>query len=130
ALLYDYRCPHCRMTHDFMLQALERYPGQIALSLLPTPLSNKCNPYFSPDFEEPRFVDSCELAQTALAVWHAAPEQFPALDAWMFQPESPRTADEAKAHAERLIGADALDAAIRSGYPAAQIRRNADLFHE
>lgn len=109
-LLFDYCCPHCRATHGFLAEGLERYPGQFAVVLLPMPLDADCNPAVIET--EPRFAEACDLAALALAVWEVAPESFPAFDAWLFEPERPRSLSDARARAESLAEAAALQAAI------------------
>ena len=102
-LLFDYCCPHCRATHGFLAEGLERYPGQFVVVLLPMPLDADCNPTVLET--EPRFDDACDLAKLALSVWKADPVAFPAFDAWLFEPEQPRDITEAQAHARQHVAA-------------------------
>ncbi|MEZ6064889.1 MAG: vitamin K epoxide reductase family protein [Planctomycetaceae bacterium] len=105
-VLFDYCCPHCRRTHADLVAGMAKYRGQYALALLPMPLSAECNR--GEDETQERFRDSCELARLSLAVWRTQPERFAEFDAWLFEPEWPRTAEAARSEAERLLGADAL----------------------
>ncbi|REJ97215.1 MAG: hypothetical protein DWQ34_02510, partial [Planctomycetota bacterium] len=58
-LLYDYCCPHCRATHGYLQDGLDRYPDQYGVVLLPMPLDAECNPHVVET--EPRFEEACEL---------------------------------------------------------------------
>lgn len=124
AAMYDYACPHCRRTHAYLSQAIARWPSDLAVVAIPVPLNASCNPHIPET--EPRFADSCELARLALAVWAVDPAKFAAFDAWLFEPETPRTAAAARAEAERLVGAAALDAALPG--TADRIARNTAAF--
>jgi protein-disulfide isomerase len=108
--LYDYTCPHCRKMHAHMEQALARYgEKQLAVMLVPAPLNTDCNPHVA-ETEEGK-QDACKLARLALQVWVADREKFAAFDGWLFEPSEPRTAEEARAQAQQLVGAAALNAA-------------------
>jgi uncharacterized membrane protein len=124
AAMYDYSCPHCRRTHGYLSQAVARWPNDLAVVAIPVPLNASCNPHIPET--EPRFADSCTLARLALAVWSADPARFAAFDAWLYEPETPRIAAAARAEAERLIGAAALDAALPG--TADRIARNTAAF--
>jgi uncharacterized membrane protein/protein-disulfide isomerase len=113
-LLFDYQCPHCQHLHFLLDEAVRRYGGQLAFVLCPTPLSRQCNPYIPQDVDE--FKDSCELAKTAMAVWVARHEAFPAYNRWLFSQESgdrwqPRSLEAARAKAVELVGQAKFDAA-------------------
>jgi len=108
ALLYDYRCSHCRTIHGFLDEAVAHFDGQLCFILCPTPLSPQCNPYI-PAGTEDRFSGSCELAMLALDLWKSDPEAFRRFDAWLFEADSPtgwhpRSVEEARAKARELGG--------------------------
>jgi uncharacterized membrane protein/protein-disulfide isomerase len=126
AVLFDYCCPHCRAAHGYLKTGLERYPGQLGVVMLPMPLDSKCNPHI--EQTEPRFEHSCELARLALAVWLAKPEAFVEFDAWLFEPELPRTLQEARQKAEQLVAADALDKALSDPWIKEQIAAGANAY--
>jgi uncharacterized membrane protein len=109
-MLFDYCCPHCRATHGYLGERLPQYSGQLGVILLPTPLNSACNPYW--EETDPRFRDSCELASLALAVWKVDPDSFAKFNAWLFEPETPRAAQEARAYAEQLVPTEKLEAAL------------------
>jgi uncharacterized membrane protein len=127
-IMYDYCCPHCRRTHGYLLEGLDRYPGQFGLVLLPLPLNEDCNRVVLLGETDRRFKDACELARLALAVWRADPSAFPTYDAWLYEPETPRTAGEARAKAEELVGHDALDAALAQSWVDRRIAEDVDAF--
>ncbi len=101
-LLFDYCCPHCREAHRVVrrLQPLAQDEWQVVC--VPTPLNAECNPAI--EETEPRFRDACELARLSLAVWRLRPADWPAFDDWLFEPELPRTAAEARSQAAALYG--------------------------
>ncbi|WP_339908986.1 vitamin K epoxide reductase family protein [Symmachiella dynata] len=109
-LLYDYCCPHCRATHGHLIERMTSYSRPYCIVLLPMPLDADCNE--SVEETETRFEESCELARIALAVWRADRSKFPQFDAWLYEPEMPRTAAEAQKHAADLIGANKLQSAL------------------
>jgi uncharacterized membrane protein/protein-disulfide isomerase len=109
-LLFDYCCPHCRATHGYLLDGMRNYPGQYGVVLLPMPLDKQCNP--SVDETEPRFRESCDLARVALAIWRAKPSAFLDFDAWLYEPDVPRTLAQAQARAVQMVGQSPLDGAL------------------
>jgi hypothetical protein len=125
-ILFDYACPHCRATHQALRPVIESKTA--GLILLPTPLNSDCNPAI--EETEPRFRDSCDLARLALAVWRVAPDQFPEFDAWLFAPELPRSAEDARAEAVRRIGQEALSAALDSDWIDERIREDVAAYQQ
>ncbi len=101
---FDYTCPDCRNAHRLFEQAMEKWPGQWSIALLPFPLDSKCNPNIRQTAFQHK--DACALAHLALAVWHAAPAKFPAMDHWLCQANTPPTAAEAHEYAMNLVGAN------------------------
>lgn len=129
ALMYDYACPHCRHTHAVLKRRLAERPDACRVLLLPTPVDPGCNPH-APADPDPRFDESCEVARLALAVWRADAAKFPDFDAWLFDPETPRAADAARGEAERLVGRDALDAALADPWIDDVLARNTEAYGE
>jgi uncharacterized membrane protein len=128
ALLYDYRCSHCRTIHGFLDEAVAHFGGRVAFVLCPTPLSPACNPYI-PATGEDRFAGSCDLARLALGLWKADPEAFRTFDAWLFEADGkegwyPRSPEEAEAKARELSGGVPLDGAWTADY----LSRTLELF--
>lgn len=118
-LLFDYCCPHCRATHQFLTEGLRRYPDQYVLVLLPTPLDADCNPAVTET--EPRFEEACDLARVALAVWRSNPAAYEEFDRWLFEPERPRSLDEARRRAESVVEPAALQTAFADPWVDARI---------
>ncbi len=113
-LLFDYQCTHCQQIRPMLDEAVRRSNGRLAFALLPTPLSNRCNPYVPQDIDE--FKNSCKLTRISLAVWVAKREAFSAFDDWMFAYESgdrwrPRSLESATAKATGLVGKVKFDSA-------------------
>ncbi len=125
-LLADYACPHCRATHGYLMQFLAADPKRFQILVAPVPMNHDCNRTLVST--EPRFEHSCELATLALAVWTTHPSRFAAFDTWLFDSEMPRPPNEARAEAERLVGRDALGAALKEPAVSAAIARNVDAF--
>ena len=107
---FDYTCHLCRELHDLMLRAVERWPTHVAVLMMPVPLDKTCNPALQ--YQSPEHVNACEYARHALAVFRAAPGQFPAYDHWLFETPRPRTVADMKAKAAELIGPAPLAAAL------------------
>jgi hypothetical protein len=114
----DYTCPHCRRTHPYLREALERYGDKVALTLVPVPEETACNHYL--DATEPVHVHACAYAKLALAVWLAensggvtpTARPFAAFDAFLMRGPTPPAVAAARAYAGELVGAAALDKAL------------------
>jgi len=126
-VLFDYCCPHCRAAHGYLVNGLTTREGQFAVLLMPTPLNEKCNPFW--EHTESRFEHACELARLALAVWRADPKSFAPYDRWLFEPELPRGPQEARRRAEELVGVAALNQAIADPWIDRQIEQNVGAYH-
>jgi uncharacterized membrane protein len=109
-LFADYACPHCRAAHGQLKELLSREPRRFRVVVAPVPMDHDCNPTLAAT--EPRFEHSCELAHLAYAVWHADRTSFAAFDDWLFEPETPRSPEEARAEATRIVGAERLSASL------------------
>ncbi len=125
-LLADYACPHCRAMHAMLIE-MQRDPAtRIRILVAPTPMNHRCNRLLT--MTESRFEPSCDLARFALAVWHANPTQFAAFDAWLFEPQTPRSSDDARRRAIELVGGAALAQALALPAIDAALARNVDAF--
>jgi protein-disulfide isomerase len=125
-LMFDYCCPHCRRTHAYLRTALDEFAGELAIVSLPMPRDADCNPTI--EQTEERFENSCELTRLALAVWMVDPQAFPDYDQWLFESSKPRSVAEARAHAEQLVSADQLEAAVKDASIDERIARNIDAY--
>jgi uncharacterized membrane protein len=101
-LMFDYCCPHCREAHHVIRRLQPMAGDQWQVLFVPSPLNSECNP--GVEETEPRFKDACALARLSLAVWKLRPNDWASFDTWLFEPELPRTADEARLHAAALYG--------------------------
>lgn len=126
-VMVDYACPHCRHTHDVLLEARQAIDPAPTIVVLPVPLNPACNPH-GPLYPGPRFAESCELARLALAVHLADPAQFEAFDRWLFEPELPRTAEAARAKAAALVGEAVLTQALADPRVEERLARNTSAF--
>lgn len=127
-VLFDYCCPHCRATHGYLSNAVKKYPTKLAFVSLPSPLNSDCNPHWAKT--KKRFLESCELAKLALAVYKTAPERFSQFDTWLFEPERPRKLSEAILEAEKLVGAQTLATAIDDPWIQQQLKSNTTAYHD
>lgn len=124
--LFDYTCPHCQKLHEQLGEAREVFGEQLGVITLPVPLSAECNPEV--DHTEPRHQASCDLARLALAVFRADADQFEAFDAWLFEPDEPRTVAEARGKAMELLGPVAFEAAMADPWVNEQLARDVVLY--
>ena len=125
-MLMDYACPHCRRTHGHLDVIMAGEPGRWAVVLLPSPLNATCNPHMAETAA--RFKDSCELTKLAMGVNRADRNRYPEFDAWLFEPETPRTAADARTRAAELVGEDALARAMNLDVTERRIARNTELY--
>ncbi len=124
--MFDYNCPHCRQTHqNCVMGAKDAMDDNVAVLVLPLPLNTNCNGAIQQT--HPKFVESCELAKLAIAVWMCDKEQFGGFHNWMFA-DNPKTYAEAKTHAETLVDAETLAKALASDTPASFIQRNVQIY--
>lgn len=125
---FDYTCPHCR--RDLMptlKQIPERYGGEVAVILIPTPLNGGCNTYIKRTQRIHQYA--CRYARYALVVWHVDRTKFADYHTWLFETEEPPPPDEAKARAKVLVGEDKFNKAIRDPWVIGMIKRNTQFFH-
>jgi protein-disulfide isomerase len=108
--LFDYTCGHCRELHGHLVAAREKFGDDFAVLMLPVPMNPDCNQYVRGRSE--KHADACQLAALALAVWRVDATKFEEFDRWLFEPEHPPRASEARAKAVRLVGEENLDSAL------------------
>lgn len=103
---FDYTCESCGDVHGYLEKIRAKYPGELAVIVLPVPLDRSCNPHLPPGVED--HARACDLARLALRVWMADPGKFPEFHHWLFQyHRQPVEVAEAKAYS--LVGGDRLD---------------------
>lgn len=120
--MFDYTCPHCRNTHYAIKGAFENYGDELAILALPVPLERACNDAASGGGH----AGACELAKISIAVWRVSPEKFHEFHDWMF--ETTRSAASARAHAEKLVGAEKFRREYASKIPSEYVKRHVDLY--
>ena len=120
--MFDYTCPHCRNTHFAVKGAFEHFGKDLAIIALPVPLEQSCNDAASGGGH----AGACELSRIAITVWRVKPSKFKEFHDWMF--ESTRVPSTARAHAEKLVGAQEFKKEYDSKIPGEYIKRHVALY--
>lgn len=82
---FDYACDSCRDTSEDLAAAMEKYPDQICIVLLPCPINRACNPNIPASQTNVKdHAHACELARLALACWRTDPSSFAAVHSALF----------------------------------------------
>ncbi len=103
---FDYTSVACRKFQLQLEVVQRRYPDQLTIVLIPVPQNQRCNKTVRKN--HPRHHEACQLAATALAVYHCQPDLFPKFHRWMLSTgNSPRAKDVA-AYARLLVGQEAF----------------------
>jgi uncharacterized membrane protein/protein-disulfide isomerase len=124
--MFDYNCRHCRSTHQAVKAAKEQMGEKLAVIALPVPLNNRCNKQVNQTL--PQFLESCDLAKLAIAVWRTNPEKFGEFHNYMFTgPTAPNYAS-AKKQAESLVDATQLNEILATDLPQAYIEKHVQLY--
>lgn len=126
--MYDYTCAQCRAMHGYLKEARGRYGDAMGLLLLPVPMNSHCNEHIS--FNGKEHLEACEIARLALAAWRAKPEAFPELHDWLMERDAPAEFSEARDEAARLVGEEALAAAMADPEIERQLGVNVRLYGE
>ncbi len=124
--LFDYTCPHCRVLHGFMKDALRTFSNKLAVVSLAAPLDPGCNPLVTRNL--PTHTNACAYARIGLAVWRADREQGQTFDDWMFSTPRPPDLGLAREHAMELVGTNAFDQASADPWIARELELNIRLF--
>lgn len=104
---FDYTCPSCSDAHAALEKIQKKYPGELAVIVLPVPLNRRCNPHLPPGLKD--VENACALARIALRVWFADPGKFPEFHHWLFQYHT-QPAEIAEGMAHSLVGTEKMDA--------------------
>lgn len=118
---FDYTCASCRTMEEDLAALMQKYPGQVAVIVLPTPLNRACNPYLSPKIHD--HEHACELARLGLAAWKAQPGSFEEAHEILFQ-RPVHSGASARARLEEVIPAEKLDAALKDPWLEALLKSN------
>lgn len=97
----DYTCTACRAQHSDLKALLKSAPGAYAVVILHTPLDRSCNPHLPSN--APDHPNACALARLALALWTAAPDQFPDFHDFLMTAPLPLDPGTAMQEARRLV---------------------------
>lgn len=124
-LIYDYTCPHCRRLHGYLLEAIERYDGQLAVALAPAPLDADCNPYL--DHTDPMHERGCELAGAMIAVWLADASRVASMDRYLAEAGAAEGWSAYRERAASLVGAEAFERALADERVGAFLRAGCEL---
>ncbi|MGB1936412.1 MAG: vitamin K epoxide reductase family protein [Akkermansiaceae bacterium] len=71
---FDYTCEACLSMHEYLDELMTKYPGELAVIVLPVPLERACNPHIPQGVKDR--ANACRLAVLSLRVWQADPDQF------------------------------------------------------
>jgi len=97
---FDYRCPYCIQTNDWMNDVLARHEGRVRIVFKELPLLGAA---------------SDKAARAALAVWNLSPEHYSDFHNALMQAGSPMNAERInQIAAEQGIGREALREAMAS----------------
>ncbi len=125
--MFDYSCPHCRRTHQLAIQgAKERFGKELAIIALPLPLNTNCNNAIVQT--GPKFLESCEIAKLAIAVWRVDPSKFNDFHNWMFSGET-KTFASTLAHAQQLVDSTKLNNELNSSMVAGYVNKHVQIYN-
>jgi protein-disulfide isomerase len=124
--LFDYTCKTCRQLAPQLYRAIDRYQGQFSILAVPCPIERQCNPHLRPTAVE--HADACDYARCAMALWVAAPDQFPEFHKWLLLTEPIPPLDLARERAIELAGAEAFQQALQHRRIDASIERGVELY--
>jgi len=124
--LYDHNCPHCRVLHEQLHAAVQRYGrSRLACVMLATPLNDRCND--AVEGVEPRFETSCELARLSIAVWRLRPDAFERFDAFLTREPTP-SPEEARRLAKTLADPQRIEGELSGEPVGSRLRKNVRLY--
>jgi len=124
--MMDYNCPNCRRTHKAISGAKEALEGDVAVVILPIPLNVDCNRAVTKT--NPKFIESCDIAKLAIAVWRVDPAMFGKFHEAMFTNEHAPTLAEATQIANEMVDRDKLQGELNSGIPTKYIGAMVQLY--
>jgi len=118
---FDYTCTSCLQMEGDLAALIEKYPNEVGVILMPTPLNRACNPYFPAGMKDHKHA--CELARLGLAAWHAQPETFAKAHEVLFERPIHDSAS-AKTELETFIPAEKLEAALKDPWIEQALKAN------
>ncbi len=124
--MFDYTCRHCRATQKAISGARKKFGDELAVIVLPVPLSRACNDTVTNEHASHR--ESCEISRIAVAVWRVAPDKFPEFHEWLLTNEPIPTAALAKSKAAQMVDPTALDKELSQPNAGRYIARHVDIY--
>lgn len=104
--MLDYTCPRCRSMHSHIRASRDRYGPQVAFVILHVPLSMKCNPHVTKEFDHHK--NACDYARLSIGVWKVNRAKFVEYHEWLMESEKPPPLYDAKRYAIKLAGTKVL----------------------
>ena len=101
--LFDYTCKECRYVHSLLDQAMQRYPLELAVMMIPVPRDPLCNPMIKTREKEHAFA--CAYARLGLMVWRADRSKYAEFDLYMFKSPHAPLLGQARVKAVEWVGA-------------------------
>lgn len=120
--MFDYTCPHCRVTNKAIEGAFKEYGDRLAVITLPVPLERACNSTVQ-GMGKP---GACEMAKLAVAVWRIDRPKF--ADYHHYMCNAQRSVSAARAKAEELVGKDKLATELALPYATDYIKKHVELY--
>lgn len=120
--MFDYTCPHCRVTHKAIEGAFEEYGDRLAVITLPVPLERACNSTVN----GMGTAGACDMAKLAVAVWRIDQAKFE--DYHKYMCSNQRSVFAARTKAEELVGKKALDKEMALPFATDYIKKHVELY--
>jgi uncharacterized membrane protein len=108
--LFDYTCPDCHEMHAHLLAARAKFNNSFSIISMPVPLDAACNPRVRQT--PPKHAGACDYARLGLAMRRCGAELYQKYDDWFFSRGGIPPYASARAQAESLAGAAALEKAL------------------
>ncbi len=126
--MLDYNCPNCRKTHKAVSGAKKILNDDVSVMVLPIPLNTACNSAVTKT--DAKFIESCDIAKLAIAVWRVDQVKFREFHEAMFSGEQAPTLAQAKEMASSMVDAAKLEAELASGIPGKFISSMVQLYEK
>jgi len=124
--LHDYTCHHCRLMHPLLVEAQRAFSDRLVAATLPMPFDPNCNPLMQRP--NPKHTNACDYARLSLAVWRADRSKHHTYDDYLFTGDEPPPLRDARQAAIELVGAAALDSALRDPWVDQHVRLGISIY--
>ncbi len=124
---FDYTCEHCQALHPILTNALHTLGDQVALVNMPIPLEPDCNPIMQRP--NPKHTNACDYARIGLALWRAKPEALAEFEDYMMGANRPLHPAIAGRAAERRVGKEAFQSALKDPWIEEYLAEAIRLYH-